>query len=319
MINEKIIEYVKQNLELGYNVDTIKNRLIDEGYPQSDIEDTIAHVQQQFKVEQKKVDESKTKFASFRTKFSLGLMIVILVLVAVTAGLTYFFVSYKYNNLAASKNTDGQMLSGSSVAESIYEEGNLSAKEFEVDEAIISEDNGTFSESKEDVEKTNEQYTEITANDTQITINETQDSTQAIAQSEDKIEEFKFSPTSIVNTQHNISLSLDDLKHEIKSEYWGKITEITMTVLNKGDNTFKPKVLVLLYDEKDFKEEWLKPKAEIQFENQLNVGEHTTRQAIVNIAFDDINLTKNFKLILVNADDPGNKPIVVVENEFKPT
>ncbi|MBI2653808.1 hypothetical protein HYX02_03270 [Candidatus Woesearchaeota archaeon] len=141
----------------------------------------------------------------------------------------------------------------------------------------------------------------------------------SVAEQEIKVEEFKFSPTSIVNTQHNISLSLDDFKHEIKSVYWGKITEITMTVLNKGDKPFKPKVLVLLYDEKDFKEEWLKPKAEIQFEKQLNAGEHTTRQAIVNMAFDDINLTKNFKLILVNADDPGNKPIVVVENEFKPT
>lgn len=133
------------------------------------------------------------------------------------------------------------------------------------------------------------------------------------------IEEFKFSPESIVVTQHNISLSLDKIKHEIKSEYWGKITEITLTVLNNGSKEFKPKVLVLLYDEKDFKEEWLKPKAEIEFDiEKLYPNEHTTRDAIVSISFDDIALTKHFKLILVDASDLGNKPIVVVEKEFNP-
>ncbi len=134
-----------------------------------------------------------------------------------------------------------------------------------------------------------------------------------------KIKEFEFQPTSIVSTQHNISLSLDKITHEIKSEYWGKITGITLTVLNNGSKAFKPKVLAILYDEKDFKEEWLKPKAEINFDiEKLGVEEHVTRDAIVNIAFDDIALTKHFKLILVDAADPGNKPIVVVEKEFNP-
>jgi len=134
-----------------------------------------------------------------------------------------------------------------------------------------------------------------------------------------KIEGFKFSPTSIVSTQHNISLSLDKVKHEIKDEYWGKITGITLTVLNNGSSVFKPKVLVLLYDEEDFKEEWLKPKAEIGFDvEKLGFGEHFVRDAIVNIAFDDIGLTKHFKLVLVDYADPANKPIVVVEKEFSP-
>lgn len=136
---------------------------------------------------------------------------------------------------------------------------------------------------------------------------------------EGKAEEFQFSPESIVSTQNNISLSLDKIKHELKSEYWGKITEITATVLNKGHGAFKPKLLVLLYDEKDFKEEWLKPKAEIEFEiEKLSAGSHTEKQAIVNIAFDEIALTKHFKLILVDAADPGNKPVAVVEKEFNP-
>ena len=138
-------------------------------------------------------------------------------------------------------------------------------------------------------------------------------------QPKEKIEEFKFSPTSIVETQHNVSLSLDNIKHEIKNEYWGKITGITATVLNNGSKAFKPKLLVLLYDEKDFKEEWLKPKAEIDFDiEKLGVKEHATRDAIVNIAFDDNALTKHFKLVLVDAADPANKPIVVVEKEFNP-
>lgn len=133
------------------------------------------------------------------------------------------------------------------------------------------------------------------------------------------IEGFKFSPESIVATQHNISLALDKTTHEIKNEYWGKITGITATVLNNGSQAFKPKLLVLLYDEKDFKEEWLKPKAEIEFDmEKLYPGEHTTRDAIVNIAFDDIAIVKHFRLILVDAADPGNKPIVVVEKEFNP-
>ena len=132
-------------------------------------------------------------------------------------------------------------------------------------------------------------------------------------------EEFNFSSESIVSTQNNISLSLDGIKHEIKSEYWGKIIEITATVLNKGHGAFKPKLLVLLYDERDFKEDWLKPKAEIGFDiAQLNPGEHTTRDAIVSISFDDISLTKHFRLILVDAADIGNKPLVVVEKEFNP-
>ena len=64
-------------------------------------------------------------------------------------------------------------------------------------------------------------------------------------------EEFAFSPNSIVETQNNISLSLDDFKYEIKGENWGKITEMTISILNKGNNNLDPKVLVLLYDEKD--------------------------------------------------------------------
>ena len=129
-------------------------------------------------------------------------------------------------------------------------------------------------------------------------------------------EEFKFGPESIVSIQNNISLSIDNIRHEIKSIYWGKIIEVTATALNNGNKTFKPKLLVLLYDEKDFKEEWLKPKAEIVFDSQLSPSGHITTQAIVNIAFDDINLTKNFKLILVDSADLGNKPIVVVEKNF---
>jgi hypothetical protein len=166
-----------------------------------------------------------------------------------------------------------------------------------------------------------EEQAETLINETEENLEEQIDIINEILPEQPKyiIEEFKFPETSIVNTQNNVSLSLDDFKVEIKSSYWGKIIEITATILNKDHKAFKPKVIVLLHDEKDFKEEWLKPKAEIEFDiEKLNPGEHTTRQAIVNIAFDDINLTKDFKLILVDAADLGNKPIVVVENPFIP-
>ena len=172
----------------------------------------------------------------------------------------------------------------------------------EQEDALNAEDNQSGIEQKIQI-KTGEEYYDELVNDKP-------------AKENIDTEEFKFSQESVVSTQNNISLSIDNIKHEIKSAYWGKIVEITATALNKGHEAFKPKLLVLLYDEKDFKEEWLKPKAEILLEGQLSPGEHITTQAIVNIAFDDINLMKNFKLVLVDSADPGNKPLVVVEKEF---
>ena len=134
----------------------------------------------------------------------------------------------------------------------------------------------------------------------------------------EKDEGFKFNPNSIVETRNGISLSLDNLKYEIKGENWGKITEITTTILNKGNNNFQPKVIVLLYDEKDPKEEWVKIKAEIEFDIYgLDVGEHITKKAITDIGFNDLNLSKQLKVVLVDAYDWTNRAVVVVEKEFK--
>ncbi|MBI2631986.1 hypothetical protein HYW75_03210 [Candidatus Pacearchaeota archaeon] len=132
-----------------------------------------------------------------------------------------------------------------------------------------------------------------------------------------KTQDFKFSSNSIVNTQNGISLALDDFKYEIKGENWGKLTELTITILNKGNNAFQPKILVFLYDEKDRKEEWFQTKAEIEFDMwQLEVGEHVTKKAIINIPFNDLDLPKKLELALLDAYEFGNKPIVVVEKEF---
>ena len=190
---------------------------------------------------------------------------------------------------------------GAAITESEIYENTATANATAEEAAQINIENTT-----EGTEQLTEQKTEPVSNETFLA-------------SKQSVEEFKLSPESIVSTQNNISLSIDSIKHEIKSEYWGKIVEITSTLLNKGAKAFKPKLLVLLYDEKDFKEEWLKPKAEIEFDiAQLNPGEHITRQAIVSISFDDIGLAKNFKLVLVDAADPGNKPLVVAEKEFNP-
>ena len=319
MINQKIVEYIQQNLDEGYDVAAIRKRLIAHGYPQNDIDDTINHVQQQSTASQETTNDSNSKFARFRAKFSPGFVVAILILAAITAGLSFLIISNNSNNLAPSQNTDGQMPTGKSAAD-IYEDGNFTAEKLDVD-GQIRQDNGVVSnESEEVLEASNETLDVAEAGENlseqqpETAINET-----PIIEQPKEAEEFKFSPGSIVSTQNNISLSLDDIKHEIKSEYWGKIIEITSTVLNNGYTPFKPKLLVLLYDEKDFKEEWLKPKAEIQFDIEpLKAGEHATRQAIVSISFDDITLTKNFKLILVDAADPGNKPLVVVETDFNP-
>ena len=305
MINQKIVEYIQQNLDSGYDIAAIRKRLIDHGYPQDDIDDTINHVQQQSKDSQKADDGSKLK----RFRIIISSTIIILV-VAIALGM-YFFIRGGDDSLTGRTAT---------ATESIYEDGNFSAEKLDVD-GQIRQDNGVVSnESEEVLDVSNETLDVAGAGENlseqqpETTINET----QAVEQpNEDG--EFKFSPGSIVSTQNNISLSLDDIKHEIKTEYWGKIIEITATVLNKGHGAFKPKLLVLLYDEKDFREEWLKPKAEIQFDiEQLNAGEHTTRQAIVSISFDDLYLTKNFKLVLVDTADPANKPLVVVETNFDP-
>lgn len=202
----------------------------------------------------------------------------------------------------------------------IFEGGNFTAEKLDVNgqirrnNGVLSNESGEASEAPNETSDIAEAEENFSVQKPETAINEA-----PVVEQPKEPEEFKFSLGSIVSAQNNISLSLDGIKHEIKSEYWGKITEITSTVLNKGHASFKPKLLVLLYDEKDFKEEWLKPKAEIQFDiEKLNAGEHATRQAIVSISFDDIGLNKSFKLVLVDAADPANKPIVVVEKEFNP-
>lgn len=137
-------------------------------------------------------------------------------------------------------------------------------------------------------------------------------------QNKQKNEEFSFSPKSIVNSQNGLSLSLDDYKYDLKTD-WGKITEITVTVLNQGNNEFQPKVIVLLHDSKDGPEEWGQTKAEIDFDVwQLGVGEHVTKKALVSIPFNDINLTKTLQIVLVDAYDFSNRAVVVTETEFNP-
>jgi len=145
---------------------------------------------------------------------------------------------------------------------------------------------------------------------------------QAIQEFEQEIEaqkvedeEFAFSRNSIVETQNGISLSLDDFKYEIKGENWGKITEMTISILNNGNSNLDPKVLVILHDENDPSEDRVIKKAEIEFD-YLYVGEHTTKKAITNIAFDDIDLPKILKVVLVRAFDDNNRAIVVIEKEF---
>jgi len=133
----------------------------------------------------------------------------------------------------------------------------------------------------------------------------------------EKNEEFSFSPESIVESKNGLSLSLDDFKYEIKGDNWGKIIEITITVLNEGNNDFTPEVLVMLHDDKDRKEEWFQTKDTIEFDIfGLSVGEHITKTVITDISFNDLDLPKELTLILTDYFDYNSKVIISVEKEF---
>jgi len=197
----------------------------------------------------------------------------------------------------------------------IFESGNFTAEKLDVNGQIRRDNSVLLNESEEVFEVPNETPS-VAESEDNFSVQQPETAVNE-APAVELPEEFKFSPESIVSAQNNISLSLDGIKHEIKSEYWGKITEITFTILNNGNKAFKPKAIVILYDEKDPKEERFKPKAEINFDiEKLEIGGHAARDAIVSVSFDDIALTKKFELVVVDAADLGNKPLVVAEYDF---
>lgn len=225
--------------------------------------------------------------------------------------------------IAASCSSDEPTARVVSPEESLFEDEPVFDKVDKIREGLAEDQVDNQSEEVIEIDQQPEEQSiaEQAAQDENQTLaefNETEEVAEEIAVvKEEPKEEFKFPGTSIVNTKDGISLAIDKIEHEIKGDNWGKIIGITATVLNQGVESFRPRLIVVLYDEKDFKEEWFKPKAEIDFGiGALKAGEHTTKDAIVNVAFNDINLTKNFRAILTDADDPGNKAKVVVETEF---
>ncbi|MBI1936230.1 hypothetical protein HYS31_07365 [Candidatus Woesearchaeota archaeon] len=131
-------------------------------------------------------------------------------------------------------------------------------------------------------------------------------------------EEFKFSPNSFVATQNGISISLDNYTFVKKGDDWGKIVDMTVTVLNKGNDPINPKALVVLHDDNDKKDEWIQPKAEINFDTwSLAVGDHITKKVTTNIAFNEINLTKRLTLVLTGKYDFDNSALVALDKDIK--
>ena len=202
----------------------------------------------------------------------------------------------------SSNNITGEVVATYDIYEDVPED------EAGIYEDSIYEEGTPIEEQAETVEEQTEEILE------EVLIEEPEEELVII---EDEPDGFELSPESIFNTQNNISLSIDDIQYEIKGENWGKIIGITTTVINNGDTTFKPKAIVRLHDDGDLAEERVKPKAEIEFDvEELKPGEHVTKQAIVNIAFNDLLLTKEFELILVDANTAGHRSLVSVETEF---
>ena len=134
-------------------------------------------------------------------------------------------------------------------------------------------------------------------------------------------EVFKFNPNSMVESRNGVSLSIDNVKYEIKGEDWGKLTEVTFTILNEMHTSFSPKVYIALWDGGDKEDEWYRADANVEFDiYSLNKGEHITQSAITDIGFNNLNLTKSLRLVLVDSYDfLENKPIVFIKKEFNVT
>lgn len=82
-------------------------------------------------------------------------------------------------------------------------------------------------------------------------------------------------------------------------------------------NNFWPKVLVILYDEKDSTEDKVKTKAEIDFDIfGLDIGEHITKTVVTDVSFNDIDIPKTLQIVLVEAYDINYRVMVDVEKEF---
>ena len=128
---------------------------------------------------------------------------------------------------------------------------------------------------------------------------------------------FKFNSASLISTGKEASFSLDDMDSEIKGPDWGKIVHIVSTVYNKNASSFRPKILVRLHDEKDAKEEWYKPKAEFDYGvEELKAGEHAAADVFVNVAFNDLNLTKKFEMVLVDGKFDNHRALASLEMDF---
>ena len=66
-------------------------------------------------------------------------------------------------------------------------------------------------------------------------------------------------------------------------------------------------------------EEWFKTKAEFYYGiESLDKAEHAFADAVVNIAFNDINLTKKFEMILVDGNLDNHRAIASLEMDFDP-
>jgi hypothetical protein len=137
--------------------------------------------------------------------------------------------------------------------------------------------------------------------------------------SAEKEDDFRLNPASLAAKANGVEFSLDKIEHEIKGSDWGKIVHIVSTVHNINASPFKPRIIIRLHDEKDPKEEWYKPKAEFDYGiEELKPKENAAVDVFVNVAFNDINLTKKFEMVLVDGKFDNHRALASIEMDFVP-
>lgn len=120
-----------------------------------------------------------------------------------------------------------------------------------------------------------------------------------------------------VNTNKGVTLAFDDYKTEVKNDNFGKVTEISLTILNEGTTKIYPEIRVFIYDQNDKATERANVKETIKIDGSLAPGKYTYVTVPVNIGFTEPKVQKTLKLTAVEQFEYPAKLYVSVEKEIK--
>jgi len=99
MIDKNLVNYIQQNLNKGYDINSIKNTLINQGYPSQNVNDTINYIQS---------NEQTPQQASTRQSSKKWIFILMpIILVAIVAAIFVFIGSDSNSGLVEGSCPDG--------------------------------------------------------------------------------------------------------------------------------------------------------------------------------------------------------------------